>query len=229
MGQIGVLQRLTVQDRADAGGTHVHLVRTKKQRAEGCGAIPCFALQPLVGLVLVVPHSDIVGDRVAQDVFEGGLGGDPTTRTADHNGELRFIVDLLGFSRDRDRAIGGDEAVGVLGEEDGVGREVSLRLRDVRMKIQPDTEDLLRSPGGRQQLDRACVDDGVFVPIGFSQRVEAGVRVDPPDSPQWNVLFTVDDADVLETILPIRNPSHQILVSLKPRQAGVWPPQRFTV
>ena len=152
----GLLQLLPVDGRGDGLRGDVHLVRRDQVRADGSAAVPGLALHPLVRLVLVVAHGDVVADGVAEHVVQRVRLADPAGRLADDDGKLALVVDLGGRAGDVDRGVRPGQAARELREQHGVVGVAAPGLFDVRLVVQADADDLggVRHDGPQFRLAR---------------------------------------------------------------------------
>ena len=152
--RVRVLHPLPVELERDVERVRVaDLVGGDEERAERRRARPRLARQPLVRLVLVVAHRDVVGDRVAGDRRQRLVAADAPHAAADHERQLGLVVDGLGLRRQHDRLARADQRVGELREQRRVVGQVVDALVDVRLVVEPDADDLARPRHDRPQRD----------------------------------------------------------------------------
>src|ERR1700721_2231037 len=84
----------------------------------GAAGLPCLALRPRGGLVLVVAHGDVVGDRVPEYVGGRVLLADPAAGPTDDDGERALVVDLVRLRRQLELRERAGQAAGELREQD---------------------------------------------------------------------------------------------------------------
>lgn len=144
-------------------------------RAEGTESVEAFAAGPLVVTPLQVAGGDVVADGVAEDVVQGVLGFDPAPGLADDDGQLGFMLDVVGLGRDEDGFAGCDDRAGRLEEEEGYLGDIDGMFFGMGDVIAPDADDLAGF-AGRQQAHGG---QGIFGVV--TSVVTEGVALDRPD------------------------------------------------
>src|SRR5215211_3867536 len=141
-----VLHDLTVQDASDREVLRIFdLVPGRDVRPYGAEGVYRLAARPLSALrELEVARGDVVGVRVAEDVTWGLGLGDVAGGPSDNDGELGLVVGLLGYGGYPYGLAGSYNRVRVLGEDDGLLRDIGPCLCRVVLVVESYTDDLLR-------------------------------------------------------------------------------------
>ena len=162
-----------------AGGSHLaqlitHMTGNQRVRgvivrlnpgAEGAEGIEAFRPGEEPVRVLQISGGDVVGDGVAEDMVHCGVGVDPTTLLANHNGNFGLMLHLFGLGRQDDRAARGGQAAGRLEEEQRDLIHRVVHLSSVRLEVTAHADDL-GGLDGRQERDRIDGDIRIEPAIG---------------------------------------------------------------
>ena len=153
-----ILHRLAVQAELDAEVVRVEAFVRRHDHGPGRGeGVERLADGPLFFFAaeLPVPGTHVVAAGVAADVIEGRfVVRDVLARFPDDDHQLGLVVHLLGDLRQLDRFTLGDERIGVLREQDRLGRDRLATFDGVVAIVQADANDFGRPGHGRQELDR---------------------------------------------------------------------------
>ena len=154
------VQRQRERDRVVRPG----LVGRHERRPAGRRAVEDLAGHPLRGRALEVAGGEVVQQRVAGDVVQGGGLGDILRPAPDHERHLGLVVDLVAGRRQRHGRAGSGEGVAELGEEGRPRWRLHSGLRRVGAVVEADADDLLRVGNRRQKLNGLAL-DGSRLPV----------------------------------------------------------------
>src|SRR5262249_5313593 len=91
-----------------------NFIRRDDTWTQGTVCVPRFAHGEGRYAPLPIPHTHVIGNRVADNDLPGAIFGDVPTVAPNHNGELPFIIELLGSSRQVDVSVGASHGGGLL-------------------------------------------------------------------------------------------------------------------
>ena len=130
----------------------VDLITRHDRRSDGTERVVALAPQPLVTHAqLLLPRGHIVGAAVAGDVIERVVVGDVLPAAADHDAQLRLVIEVAHAGRSHDVVVRADDGVVQLGEQDGAGGRLVAELARVLTVVASDADDLAGSGDrGRQ-------------------------------------------------------------------------------
>ena len=145
---------LAVDARAQAERAQVaDLVERDERGAARRERVDRLAARPQRVLQLQVARADVVERHRAGDVRQGVRVGDVARRTADHERQLRLVVDVVGVrGRQHDRLAAAAQRVCELREPHRRRRDVLPGLLGVVAVVQADADDLLGVGDRRAQL-----------------------------------------------------------------------------
>ena len=144
---------LTRQRMRSAPGIR-QLVGGHDPRSDRAERVEALAAHPLAVAELQVACRDVIETGIPEDVIERLRRRDVARRPADHDGQLRLVVDLTGVGvPPHDVGSVADEAVRELGEDDRIGRRGLALLGGVLVVVPAHGDDLARVRDRRQEID----------------------------------------------------------------------------
>ena len=148
-----------------------NFIRRHHPRAEGAGVCKGLARHELGGVLLPVTHRTVIVAGITGHVVERILFGNAPAFLADDDGQLAFIIELVGFERLDERCAVTDLAAGIAGKKDRVRRHRAAGFFHVGVIVQAHADDLVRVRNGR------CKGDGVKGVISGFARESGSLRL----------------------------------------------------